>query len=171
MHIATEISPIFGLSLLAIMEILTISAGFGSFVVAFFIWRTQNGQKNIASANLALKLLKNWNGDSVFTRMILKLEKPNAVFTEKDDVDFVLATFEDIATLWKSKTLTKTHVREFFGRDIVRINANESIMKILNKYHKEDPIHNYNNLKRLLDDSKKWEMKPYSSDESVSVSS
>ena len=57
-------------------------------------------------------------------------------------------------------------MREFFGRDIVRIAANESVMKILNDYHHEDIEHNYKALKKLLDDSKKWGMKPYSPDES-----
>ena len=151
----TEISPIFGLSVLGIMGILTIVAGFGSFVVAFFIWYTHNGQKKIASANLIIKYLEPWENDKRFAQMILKLEKPNARFTNEDSVHFMLAKFEDIAILRKDKTLTKTHVQEFFGRDIVRIDANESVMKILNEYYEKDSAHNYNNLKKLLNDSKK----------------
>ena len=126
-------------------------------------------QNKIASANLVFKLLENWNGDNTFTQMIYKLEKPNAEFTDEDDgVHFVLNTFEDIAILRKDKTLTETHVREFFGIDIVRIDANESVMKILNNYRQEDIEHNYNHLKNMLDDSKKWGMKPYSFEESSS---
>ena len=127
-------------------------------------------QNKIASANLVFKLLENWNGDNAFTQMIYKLEKPNAEFIDEDDgVHFVLATFEDIAILRKDKTLTETHVREFFGRDIVRIDANESVMKILNNYRQEDIEHNYNHLKDMLDDSKKCGIEPYSSNKSSSV--
>ena len=148
--------------------------GIGSSLIIAYVIHKRNKelleqQKKVNSAELALKLLEKWKG-CTFTRMILKLNKPNAKFTDEGDgVHFVLATFEDIAVLWKDGTLTKTHVREFFGRDIVRIDANKSVMKILNEYYEEDHIHNYNNLKKLLKDSKKWGMKPYSSDESSSV--
>ena len=50
-----EISPMFGLSSLAWVEILTIVARFGSFGVALVIWLTYKGQKKIASANLVYK--------------------------------------------------------------------------------------------------------------------
>lgn len=163
-HMITEISPIFGLNLLSILEILTIITGFSSLVVAVAILYTYTGQKKIASANLVVKYLEPWTKDKQFGDMILKLEKPNAQFTNENQVHSMLSKFEDIAILWKDKTLTKTHVREFFGRDIIRINTNESVMKFLNDYNKEDPAHNYNNLKKLLNNSKKWEMKPYSSD-------
>ena len=58
-----------------------------------------------------------------------------------------------------------------FGRDIVRIDASKSVMKILDEYYDEDPIHNYNNLKDLIKKSRKWKMKPYSSEESSEESS
>ena len=149
--------------------------GIGSSLIIAYVIHKRNKelleqQKKVNSAELALKLLEKWKGHNTFTRMILKLDEPNAKFTDEGDgVHFVLATFEDIAVLWKDGTLTKTHVREFFGRDIVRIDANESIMKILDDYHHEDIEHNYNALKDMLNDSKKWGMKPYSSDKSSSV--
>ena len=144
-----------------------------SLIIAYVIHRRNKElleqQKKVNSAGLTLKLLEKWKGHNTFTKMIFKLQKPDVEFTDKrDGVHFVLATFEDIAILRKDKTLTETHVREFFGRDIVRIDANKSVMKILNEYYEEDHIHNYNNLKKLLKDSEKWRMKPYSSDESSS---
>ena len=101
--------------------------------------------------------------------MIFKLEKPHAEFTDEDDnVHFVLTKFEDIAILRKDELITKTHTREFFGKDIVRIAANKSVMRILDEYHREDGRNNYNNLKELLQNSEKWGMSPYSSEESSS---
>ena len=74
---------------------------------------------------------------------------------------FVLGKFEMISVLQESGVLNDVHIREFFGMNIVRINSNESVMKILDDYYNEDHAHNYNNLKKLLNDSKKWGMKPY----------
>ena len=155
----TEISPIFGLSLLGLVETTVLSVivgaivGIGSSVIIAYTIHKRNKelleqQKKVNSAQLALKLLESWNKTNVLMQMLLKMEKPNVKFTDENDVHYMLAPFEDIAVLRKDGTLTETHVREFFGRDIVRINANKSIMKILNEYHKEDPIHNYNNLKK-----------------------
>ena len=183
----TEISPMFGLSLLELVEWFTILTPIAIFTAAaitgVFSWwsiRQSNkrmaeqleSQNKIASAKLILELLKKWDGRNTLTLMIYKLEKPNAEFTDKDDgVHFVLGIFENIAILRKDGTLAETHVREFFGTDIVRIDANESVMGILNDYHHEDTEHNYNNLKNMLDDSKKWGIKPYSLEELSSDSS
>ena len=43
----TDISPIFGLTFMGIMEILMMIAGFGSFVVAVVIWRTHRDKKRL----------------------------------------------------------------------------------------------------------------------------
>ena len=184
--LVTEISPIFGLSLLGLIDVGIIVGAVvglvGSVVIASVILYSNRSlleqqkkassallgqQEKVNSAELTLKLLEKWDGPGTFTEMLYKLETPNAKFTdEKDGVHFVLGIFEGIAILRNDKTLTENHVREFFGTDIVRIDANESVMKILNEYHHEDIEHNYSNLKAMLDDSKKWGMKPYSSEES-----
>ena len=170
----TEISPIFGLSLLGLVELAVIVGAFVGIVSSLIIARTIHKrnvasleqQRKVNSAELTLKLLEWWDGINTFTKLIFKLSKPNAKFTDEEDgVFFALTKFEAIAILLKDKTLTENHVREFFGMDLVRINANESIRRILDEYHQEDIDHNYNNLKELLDESKKWGMHPYSSEE------
>ena len=166
----TEISPIFGLSLLELVEYAVIGALIVSIVTLIVVGydnrRRHELQVKSTSAQLALKLLEEWCGINTFTKLIFKLSKPNMQFKdEKDGVFFVLTKFEKIAILRRDKLLTKTHVQEFFGMDLVRIRANESIMKILDEYHNENEDHNYNNLKELLDDSKEWGMDPYSSKE------
>ena len=180
--LVTEISTIFGLTLLEMIEytmflipgaIIAAAGITGTFSLISILQNKKNleMQNKIASASLIHKHLEPWDKNKRFKQMILKLETPNAVFTDEDQVHFVLAKFEDIAILRQDKLFTETHVQEFFGRDIVRIGANESVMKILDEYYNEDRIHNYNNLKKLLDDSKKWGMNPYSSEESSLVSS
>ena len=128
-------------------------------------------QNKIASANLVFKLLEHWKEDSAFTQILLEIEKPNVKFTNENYVHYMLATFEDMAVLREDGMLTEDHIRNFFGRDIVRIGVNESIMKILNEYYEEDTANNYNNLVKLIDDSKNWGLSPYSSKESSSVTS
>ena len=171
-----------GLSLLELVEWFTILTPIAIFTAAgvtggFSWWSIRQNNKQvaeqlesqnkIASAKLIFELSKKWDNNDTFTQMLYKLETPNAKFTDKKDgVHFVLGVFEGIAVLRNDKTLTETHVREFFGTDIVRIDANKSVMKILNDYHHEDVEHNYINLKNMLDDSKKWGMRPYSSEES-----
>ena len=167
----TEISPIFGLSLLELVEYAVIGAFIVSaatlIMVGYDNYRRHKLQVNSTSAQLCIKLLEKWEDSSTFTQMISKLEKPNAEFTDEEhNVHFVLTKFEDIAILKRDELLTDTHVREFFGRDIVRIAANKSVMGILDEYHSEDVRNNYNNLKELLKTSEKWGMSPYSSVES-----
>ena len=118
-------------------------------------------QKKADSVRLVLVLLEKWKGQTSFTEIVYDLATPNKQFTDKDKVNPVLAVFEDIAMLRHDKALTENHVREFFGRDIVRLDANKSIMKIVNDFYNKDHKHNYNNLKKMLDDSKEWGMEPY----------
>ena len=167
----TEISLIFGLSLLSMIEWVAIVISSSVAVTGFLSWwnthQSNNrmneqleSQNKIASANLIIKYLKHWEGPGLFGKMILKLENTDTKFTDKSDMGFMLATFEDLAILWKDKTLTEIHIREFFGRDIVRIGSNKSIMKHVNEYHQQDITHNYNNLVELIKKSESWKMSP-----------
>ena len=167
----TEISPIFGLSLLSLIEWVAIVISSSVAVTGALSWwnthqsnnrmnKQLESQNKIASANMITKYLKHWEESGLFGKMILKLEDTDKEFTDKGDMDFMLATFEDLAILWKDKTLTDTHIREFFGRDIVRIGANKSIMKHVNEYHQKDIANNYNNLVELIKKSKSWNMSP-----------
>ena len=116
-------------------------------------------QHKVASATLIDNLLETWRAETSFTRTLNKLSDPNAEF-EEDQVYEVLDTYEDLAILYVDETLDKIHVREFFGRGIVQINANRQIKKILTAYNDDDTDNNYNNLMILLKDSEKWGMKP-----------
>ena len=161
----TEISPILGLNLLELIEhtvILVFGVSIGTLIgVWYWNFKQHKLQVKSTSAQLALKLVEKWHNDLLFSEITFDLGTEDIQFTDKDKVNPVLAVFEDIAILKRDKLLTETHVREFFGREIVRINANVSIMKIIDDFHKRDVKHNYNNLKEMLEDSKKWGMDPY----------
>ena len=135
----------------------------------FFRAEWDERRAKATSAQLCMQLLEDWNNNNTFAKMMSKLKKPNAEFADKDDnVHFVLGKFENLAILKKDKILNETHVRKFFGKDIVSIAVNESVTKILYKYHYEDVKHNYNNLIVLRKDSEKWGIPPYSSREQSS---
>ncbi len=170
----TEISPIFGLSLLELLEVATIAIPFAiagsAIVTGFFSWRSiqqsnkqvteqMKSQHKVSSATLIDNLLETWRVDTPFTRTLDKLSDPNAEF-EEERVYEVLDEYESLAVLYVDETLDKNHVRQFFGRGIVQINANHQIKKILSDYNNDDPNNNYTNLMILLTDSEKWRMKP-----------
>ena len=161
----TEISPIFGLSLVELVEHAIIGALMVSIGTLVGVWYWNSKQHKLqvksTSAQLALKLVEKWHNDPLFCAIVFDLATPDMKFPDKDKVNPVLAVFEDIAILKRDKLLTETHVLEFFGRDIVRINANDSMRIIIDEYHDRDVKHNYNNLKEMLEDSKKWRMDPY----------
>ena len=142
------------------MELITIITSICSVTVVSIIglghWRQQVKQNKIASTGLLLKWYEEWDKNASFSNMMYKLEDQNAKFTDKnDDVHFVLGKFEMISKLQKDGVLQDDHIREFFGMNIVRINRNKSIRKILDDCYNKDH-HNYSNLKDLLKKSKKW---------------
>ena len=122
--VVTEISPIFGLTLLEMIEYTTFlipgaiiaAAGItGTFSLISILQNKKNleMQNKIASASLVHKHLEPWYVDKRFGEIVLALEKPNAGFADKEQVHYVLAKFENIAILWKDKLFTEIHVREF----------------------------------------------------------
>ena len=165
---ATDISPILGITLLEFIDAATIASIcvaigiFGSIAANVYLSHKERGQTRLAeSARLAIELQKEWKGESEFTSIVGKLKERGADFSgERPNVGYVLGVFEDLAILWRDKTLTETHVREFFGRDIVRIGANESVMAILDEARQKNPKNTYNNLVKLLEASKTWGMDP-----------
>ena len=149
----TEISPIFGLNLLGIMEILMVIAGFGSFGVAFVIWRTHIGQKKIASANLIYKYKGAWRVDRDFTDFLDKIRNPDMEVDRKDLVVYsTIDHFEDIAILWHEKVLDFNQVKEFFGTDLANIKHNASMMELIEELHQKNIKQYYVHLKDLLEE-------------------
>ena len=148
----TEISPIFGLTFMGIMEILTMLAGFGSIVVAAAILYTHRGQKKIASANLVYKYKGAWRTDKDFTDFLDKIKDPDVeVDLKNDPVYSTIDHFEDIAILWHEKVLDFNQVKEFFGTDLANINHNASMKRVIDELHQKNIKQYYVHLKDLLE--------------------
>ena len=154
----TDISPIFGLPLVGLVDIATfvgVGAIAASGVIAYVIYRGNKAQleqqKKVNSATLALKILENWSESKHprFTGFLDRLER-SEVTKNDPDMDMFLDEFENIAIFWKDGTLTETHVNEFFGTNLEQISANP-VTKDYLKDLKDNHSSKYANLRLLID--------------------
>ena len=148
----TDISPIFGLTLLDLMGILTVVAGVGSLIIAgaiIVVHIRQHGlQVKIASAHLSLKMLGfwTWSVDKGFAKFADKMHA-GTVKEGENGIQQYLDILEEIATFWKEGTITYNHVKEFFKPELETIPKNEPVMLFLKEKEKEGA---YGNLGELL---------------------
>ena len=158
----TEISPIFGLSLLELLEMATILIPFAiagsAGVTGWFSYKSiqqskkqmaeqLDMQNRIASANLVTKYKGAWRVGGEFTAFLGKIKDPDMkVDPTKPIVYSTLDHFEDIAILWHEKVLDFNQIKEFFGTNLSHINNNKSLMACVCKDDKY-----YANLRELLE--------------------
>ena len=176
----TDISPILGLNILGILEIIAIWASIAlpvaiglSIWVNFKMARNQESRYNdqierqtkVDSANLVYKLQGAWRAGGKFTDLLNKIRDPDAVLDpDKDEVYPALDLFEDIAVLWNDKTLDDLHVKEFFGTNLANVKNNHSMMGFLESEREKNPDYYYCNLARLLDRVEEWKIGAQSSE-------
>ena len=144
---ATDISPIFGMSLLGLVEWITIIPMIISIVVVLvlvLIHRSQHGlQQRLVSAQLSLMMLEYWDGkkhkDFVDLVELIPLSK-----VKEDDprIGSYLSIWEEIAVFCNEKTITNTHMREFFKPDLKAIHDNTVVCGYLKKKHTKTTYHN-----------------------------
>ena len=161
----TEISPVFGMSLTALIEMATIIGavvGIGAAAIIAKVIHDSNmrllehhknllrQQKKVDSAKLSLRILETW-GESKhpkFTGFLDRLER-SKVTKDDPDINLFLDEFENIAVFRKDGTLTQTHVREFFSTNLKQIRDNPVIQDYLNELENNHSSM-YDNLRALL---------------------
>ena len=177
----TEISPIFGLNLLELIEWIMIATPIAiiisAIVTGVFSYRSINQSKtqakqsreqidtqlklqnNIASAQLVWSILEYWREEKHdgFTNFLMRLHRSEI---KEDDrvIGVVLGIFEDIAIWWKEGTLTDNHVKEFFGNPLVDIRDNKIMQERITKSSKKNPDFIFVNLRALLEETLKWKI-------------
>ena len=116
-----------------------------------------NQQKIINSAKLVLHFLKYWEDEKHqgFQDFLIDLHK-SKIRKGEPAIGSVLLIFEDIAILWREKTLTDNHVKEFFGNALRDIRDNEIMQKHIEKVSKPEPDFIYVNLRPLLEETRNW---------------
>ena len=145
--VVTEISPIFGLSLLEMVEIAVLSilvgamVGIGSsLIIAYTIHKrniallehqkktssdTLEQQRIINSAKLSILFLEYWKEEKheKFQDYLKKIQKSKINILDRE-ISTILTIFEDIAIFWKEGILTDNHVKQFFGNPLRDIRDN-----------------------------------------------
>ena len=157
--IESQISPIFGLGLLELVELITLLVmtvpAAASLVIAWVIWLTNNKnikqqqkqleqqqksldqQKKIDSARLAWELYYDWRVSGQFSDEMLP-SLVNGTLKEVDDIDLILERFANIASFWKEGTLTKYHMMEFFSPNLEQMVTNDAVLNRLRELRKKD---------------------------------
>ena len=159
--VVTEISPIFGLTLLELTEFLNIVAGVGSIIIAGAIicvhWHQHRLQIKSNSADLITRIREDWSmsRNPEFGKFLQKLAK--GIVTANDPmIPPFIRVLEKVAIFWEEGTLTKNHVKEFFGANLKHIVDNKPVHDYLKDRWAEKPHPHFTNLKKLLDKSKTW---------------
>ena len=159
--LVTDISPILRLSLLSVLESVSIIASFGSLAVAGVIFYVHHRQHNlrvkVTSADISMKLFEKWRVGKNKEFQVL-LDDLYALDIAPDDprLGLFLNTLEEIAVFWNEDTLTDNHVKEFFGSTLELFTNNPVAYEYFKNEREENPKSNYKNLQDLLDKPKIW---------------
>ena len=143
----TDISPIFGMSLLGLVEwiaIIPMIISIGVVLALMFIHRNQHGlQQRLVSAQLSLKMLEYWDPlkHEDFANFV-ELVSNSEVGEDDHYIGNYLSIWEEIAVFCNEKTITNTHMREFFKPDLKAIHDNTVVCGYLKKNHTKTTYHN-----------------------------
>lgn len=162
-----EISPIFGLTLLELAELVTIAtivsgiaAAIGVILSTITIIRSRLEnihQNKVSSANLILELLEPWRKEE-FQKFLAEVADPKITTYDEVKLEKFLNQLEDIATFWKDGTLTEIHVKEFFGSNLKNIQDDKFIQDYIKKWNDKNPKYYFVNLKKLIEKVKDWKI-------------
>jgi hypothetical protein len=162
-----EISLIFGLTLMELVELVaiaTIISG-GAAAIGIMLSTTNiiksryenNHQKKVSSATLILDLLKPWREEDV-PKLLNEIADPNIAKYDEEKLEKLLNHLEDIATFWKDGTLSETHVKEFFGSNLKSIRGDKFIQDYIKKWNDKNPNYYFVNLKKLIKKVEDWKI-------------
>ena len=167
----TEISPIFGLTLVGMVEWAAIGAVTGSALIAYVIHKRNKElleqqkkasserleqQKKVDSARLIRELFMPWKKNAAFKKFLGELNDPKVTKYDDDMLEEVLNQFEIIATHCDDELLLESHVRSFLSANLRSIRTDEYIQGHIRRLVKINP-RTYLYLKDLLEKSKKWD--------------
>ena len=165
---ATDISPIFGLTLIALSEWAIIIGALiglgGAGAVAGVIWRANRRhlqqQKEVDSARLARDLHRPWRNSPNFKKFLAEVNNPDIKDYDPELLDAFLDTFEVIATFWYTGSLNNTHTRSLFSANLKTIREDNHIMGHI-KTAQQKNSRTFFYLRTLLRTSKEWDASPF----------
>ena len=163
----TEISPVFGMSLVALIETATIigavvgisSGGIVAGVVYYVNKRLLNQQKKVESARMIRELSGPWRNNAEFKEFLQNLNNPQVTAYDSRMVDKVLNHFDLIATLSEDGILTEFHVRSLFSANLATMRSDTFILNHITEAQKIKP-RTFKYIQTLFEQSKKWDTSP-----------
>lgn len=150
-----EISRLTGLMFVEIVEIAVIVASGIAAIGLIVTMFKSHKQSKTDSALLILELLNPW-GMKDFKQLLSQMADPNITKYDETKLEEFLNRLEIIAVFWKDKTLTETHVKEFFGANIKTVRDDKFIQAYMKKWTDINPNHFFVNIIELTKKVKKW---------------
>lgn len=149
---ATDISPIFGLTLLQWADwvaLLGAIFSIGLVVTLLFIhWRQHSLQQKMVSAQLSQTMLEYWQPDKHGWFVDLIKAMPTTEIKEDNkDLGRYLAIWETIAVYCNEGTITKKHRNELFVPDLKNIRNNKAVCGYLKSKYTDTT---YNHLWKMM---------------------
>lgn len=159
-----QISPIFGLTLLELVEHIA-AAGIGIAIVssifamgALIVSAIQiKKQSKVSSANLILELVKPWRQKD-FQKLLNEIANHDITKYDEGELEKLLNQLEDIATFWKDDTLSEIHVKEFFGSNLKTVRDDKFIQDFIKKWASKNSDYYFVNLRELIKKVKDWKI-------------
>lgn len=173
----TDISPIFGCTLLELVElgtilvgIFTILAPIATLVVAYVIYHSNKNQikeqqeihknqmeqqKKINSMKILWMVHSPWRNNSEFKTFLRDLNYEN-LYYDDDILTGMLNRFEYIATFVDDKLIYEYQVKSLIGADIKAVRDNKHIRRFILTIQKKDP-NAYSDLDKLFEKSRNWD--------------
>ena len=167
----TEISPVFGMSLIALIEMATIIAavvGISAACIIAGVIHISNKNllehhknllrqhKKVDSARMIRELHDPWRNNAKFKEFLRDLNNPQVTTYDSEIVGQFLNRFEIIATLLEDDTINEFHVRSFFSANLETMRSDRFILDRIAKAQKIKP-RTFMYLVRLLEKSEKWD--------------
>ena len=164
MIMSTDISPIFGLSLIELIEwgaIIGAIIGVGaSCIVAAAIRKGSKEQlalqEKVESTKLARELHSSWRNNAEFQDILAKINNRDITMYRAEEAYPFLNKFEDIATFWNDDILMDMHVRSLFGANLKTIRKDDHLKLYIIVAQQKNP-RAFIYLKKLLQKSEEWD--------------
>ena len=138
---------------LPLIDFFTIVGSVGSLCVVgtiLYVNHKQLSQKiKIDSATLIQIFVKPWRDNKEFTDFLDEIDNPKTNNYGTENIRMLLDHFEDIAVLWKDRTLKENHILEYFMHNLRQIKKDECIQKYIKKQREYDGKI-YDNLLELI---------------------
>lgn len=149
-----QISPLFKLTMLELTEIMSVAGVIISIALIATVWITNYRQMDqrirVDSANLVLKFLEPWHDKKNFVAFVERVLDPEVTQYDPGMLAMMLNQFEDMAVLWRDKTVRLNHIQEYFGPNLRAIRDDAFIQSHIAEAARKNP-RAYSNLRRLLE--------------------